>query len=156
MNISWIYNRIFPLGAGFGIGLAAVFICGSDDRINCEANVAPIMVESERGSGISSANPSQEFYKPSQRTSDAMRIVSKPRAQYTDEARQNNVQGKVVLRVVFLASGNIGSVEPISNLPDGLTEQAIEAAKRIQFEPKLENGRPVSSIKSVEYLFAIY
>ena len=34
----------------------------------------------------------------------AVKILAKPRANYTGLARQNAVQGKVVLKVTFLAS----------------------------------------------------
>jgi TonB family protein len=87
---------------------------------------------------------------------DSIKIISKPRPIYPDEARENNVQGTVVLSVVFLRSGNIGDVEPIMTLPDGLTEQAIVAAKRIRFEPQRRNGRPVTTRKKIKYTFTIY
>jgi TonB family C-terminal domain len=86
----------------------------------------------------------------------ALNILAKPRASYTDEARQNNVQGVVRLRVTFLASGQIGSISPVSTLPYGLTEQAIAAARNIRFEPKKVNGVAQSSVKQVEYSFSIY
>jgi TonB family protein len=86
----------------------------------------------------------------------AMKIVSKPRANYTDTARQNQVQGTVTLRVTFLASGQIGSISPVSGLPYGLTEQAIAAARSIRFEPQMVNGAPVSVTKQVQYSFTIY
>jgi len=85
-----------------------------------------------------------------------VKIISKPKPGYTNEARQNQVTGTVRLRVVFTASGQIGSVSPISGLPNGLTEQAIAAAKGIKFEPALKNGVPTSSQSVVEYTFSIY
>jgi TonB family protein len=83
-------------------------------------------------------------------------ILSKPRPGYTDAARTNNVQGTVRLRVTFNANGSIGSISPVSGLPNGLTEQAIAAARQIRFEPKKINGVPVSVTKVVEYSFSIY
>jgi TonB family protein len=85
-----------------------------------------------------------------------MKIVSKPRANYTDTARQNQVQGTVTLRVTFLANGQIGSISPVSGLPYGLTEQAIAAARSIRFEPQMVNGNPVAVTKQVQYSFTIY
>ena len=86
----------------------------------------------------------------------AMKIVAKPRANYTDTARQNQVQGTVTLRVTFLANGQIGSISPVSGLPYGLTEQAIAAARSIKFEPQMVNGEPKSVTKQVQYSFTIY
>lgn len=85
-----------------------------------------------------------------------IKIISKPRPGYTDAARQNNIQGTVVLRVTFLASGQIGSVSVVKGLPNGLSEQAIAAAKRIAFEPAKVNGAAVPVTKQIEYSFSIY
>jgi TonB family protein len=86
----------------------------------------------------------------------ALRIISKPRPGYTDAARQNNVQGTVILRVTFLASGGIGSISSVKGLPYGLTEQAIAAARRISFEPKKINGIGQPVTRQIEYTFSIY
>ncbi len=85
-----------------------------------------------------------------------LRIISKPKPGYTNEARQNNVTGTVRLRVVFTASGTIGSISPVSGLPNGLTEQAIAAAKGIKFEPAMVNGVPKTTQTTIEYSFSIY
>ncbi|HEX8736825.1 MAG TPA: energy transducer TonB, partial [Pyrinomonadaceae bacterium] len=69
-------------------------------------------------------------------------IISKPRANYTDAAKINEIEGVVRVRVTFLDSGEIGSVTPVSGLPYGLTEQAIAAARRIKFEPATRDGVP--------------
>lgn len=85
-----------------------------------------------------------------------VQVLSKPRPGYTDAARQNQVTGVVRLKVTFLASGQIGSVSPISGLPYGLTEQAIAAAKQIRFEPAKVNGEPKTVSMTIEYTFTIY
>lgn len=84
------------------------------------------------------------------------KILSKPRPGYTDAARQNNIQGTVILRVTFMANGSIGSISAIKGLPNGLTEQAIAAARRINFEPQKSNGIGQTVTKQVEYTFSIY
>ncbi len=94
--------------------------------------------------------------KNSEATTEDLKVVIKPRASYTDAARQANIQGTVRLRVTFLANGGIGSIEPISNLPYGLTEQSVVAAAKIFFIPMKKNGVPFSVSKIVEYNFVIY
>lgn len=84
------------------------------------------------------------------------RIISRPKATYTDEARQKNVQGAVRLKITLLASGQVGPITPVTRLPYGLTEQAIAAARRIQFEPKKVNGVPQSIVITYDYTFTIY
>ena len=83
-------------------------------------------------------------------------LVARPKAQYTDAARQNNVQGTVVLRVILSADGSVGSVTPVRGLSHGLTEKAIAAAKQIRFSPAIKDGRPVSVAVTVEYNFSVY
>ncbi len=86
----------------------------------------------------------------------AWRLISKPRPGYTDAARQANVQGTVILRVTFLASGQVGSISTVKGLSSGLTEQAIAAARSIRFEPAKVNGVAQTTVKQIEYSFSIY
>jgi TonB family protein len=87
---------------------------------------------------------------------DALQILSKPKAVYTDAARENDIQGSVRLKITLLASGEVGSITPVTTLPYGLTEQAIEAARKIKFKPKTVNGQPVSVVVTFDYGFNIY
>jgi len=85
-----------------------------------------------------------------------IRTVVIPKPGYTDAARNAQIQGMITLRVVFLASGGIGSITPVNSLPDGLTEQAIAAAKKIVFIPARKNDTNVTILKTVQYNFSIY
>lgn len=85
-----------------------------------------------------------------------VKILSKPSVKYTDEARKNGTQGTVVLRVTFLANGSIGPISTVRGLPNGLTEQAIAAARSIRFEPARQNGIPRQSVIPIEFSFRIY
>ncbi|HZH89791.1 MAG TPA: energy transducer TonB [Pyrinomonadaceae bacterium] len=83
-------------------------------------------------------------------------ITSKPEPLYTEEARKNQVTGTVRLRLILGASGAVSGITPVSRLPDGLTEKAIEAARRISFTPAEKDGRKVSQYVTIEYNFNIY
>ena len=85
-----------------------------------------------------------------------LKIISKPRASYTDKARQNNTQGKIKLAVLFGASGRIEYVMFLSRLGSGLDENVMRAARSIKFEPKTKDGKPVSVVRVIEYGFSIY
>ncbi len=87
---------------------------------------------------------------------EKIKFISKPKASYTDQARTNQIQGTVRLRVTFSASGQVGSISPVSGLPYGLTEQAIAAARQIRFEPAKRNGVAIPTTAVVEYNFNIY
>ena len=113
------------------------------------------------GSGIGSGTQTVPPEKSSttatpDKPTAGVKILSKPRANYTNFARFYEMSGKVTLRVVFSANGTIGTITPILKLPFGLTEQAILAARGLRFEPAMKAGVPYSVIKPVEYTFTIY
>lgn len=85
-----------------------------------------------------------------------VKILSKPRAAYTDAARTYNISGSVMLRLVFQADGKMGTISPLTRLPFGLTNTAIAAAKAIRFEPALRNGVPYAKSMRIQYNFTIY
>lgn len=85
-----------------------------------------------------------------------IKILTKPRPGYTDAARIHGVQGEVILRLTFMSNGKVGNISVVRGLPDGLTEQAMQAARRITFEPAMVNGRPQTVTKQVDYSFYIY
>jgi TonB family protein len=82
-------------------------------------------------------------------------ILYKEKAQYTQEAKDNKVEGTVALSVVFGADGQIGEIKVIKGLPHGLTQKAIEAASKIRFEPAMKDGQPVSERGNLEYSFKL-
>jgi TonB family protein len=80
-------------------------------------------------------------------------ILYREKAKYTEEARRTGVHGTVVLSVVFRTDGAITNIRVIRGLPDGLTEKAIEAARKIRFQPAVRNGAPVSVRGTLEFSF---
>jgi len=94
-------------------------------------------------------------YKSSE-VSQRLQVKKKPEPKYTKEARKHEVEGTVVLRCVFRANGEVTNISVIRGLPDGLTERAIEAAKKIKFKPAMKDGLPVSMWMQLEYNFHLY
>ena len=84
------------------------------------------------------------------------RILWKERAAYTEEARQKGVRGMVILSLVFGTDGQIHNIQVMRGLPQGLTETAIEAAKKIRFRPAIKNGTPVNVRMQVVYEFNLF
>jgi TonB family protein len=84
-------------------------------------------------------------------------IRSKPDPAYPREARRYRVQGEVKLRIVLGADGKVRDrVDVLESLPHGVTEEAIKAARRIEFEPARKDGRPVSQYITVIYHFRLH
>jgi TonB family protein len=81
------------------------------------------------------------------------RLIETPVAVCTDEARARKIRGEVRLRVVLAADGTVKNVFPIKSLRYGLTDSAIEAARRIKFDPAIRKGQPVSQFATFVYEF---
>jgi TonB family protein len=82
-------------------------------------------------------------------------IVSKPRPAYTEQARRLRVEGEVVLEVVFFADGRVTVVRVVEGLGHGLDEAAIEAAKKIEFQPARREGRAVDHEATLRIVFKL-
>lgn len=85
-----------------------------------------------------------------------LKILTKPTSSYTEPARFYRIEGNVLLKVTFLANGEIGAITPTARLPFGLTEKTIETARRITFSPMVKDGKTVTITKTVQYTYTIY
>jgi TonB family protein len=81
-----------------------------------------------------------------------LKILKTVKPERTKEAVEKKIYGKVILSVEFCANGTIGDVRILRGV-DGLDEQAIEAARKIQFVPARKNGVPVTVVSRVEFSF---
>jgi TonB family protein len=85
-----------------------------------------------------------------------LKIISKPRAEYTDKARGLQVTGGIRLLVGFSADGTVKHILVIKSLDYGLDKNAVGAARAIKFEPATKDGKPISVVREIEYHFSIY
>jgi TonB family protein len=81
------------------------------------------------------------------------RVFNTPQPGYNAKAKKDQIAGTVVLRCVFASDGKVTNIEVIQGLPAGLTEAAIEAARKIKFIPATKDGRNVSMWMQLEYNF---
>jgi tetratricopeptide (TPR) repeat protein len=84
------------------------------------------------------------------------RILFKPEPGYTEEARQYQTTGTVVLKAIFAGDGKVRGIVAVSRLPHGLTAMAIRSASQIKFIPATKDGHPVSMWMQLEYNFNLY
>jgi TonB family protein len=84
------------------------------------------------------------------------RIVSKPEPAYTEEARQHDEVGTVILRAVFAFDGTVRNIVVFRGLKYGLNERAVQAARKIKFIPATKDGHPVSMYMQLEYNFILF
>ena len=80
-----------------------------------------------------------------------LRIIQQPKPDLPKDYGQLDPQGSIVLKVEFLAIGKIGKIALISSFYRGVDNLALEAAKKIKFEPKTVDGKPIDSYKTIWY-----
>ncbi len=82
-------------------------------------------------------------------------ILYKPKPAYTDEARKLNLEGEVLLEVLFGANGELHINRVVRGLGHGLDEAAVSAANKIKFKPAQRNGSAVDSTAVVHVMFQL-
>ena len=80
----------------------------------------------------------------------------KPEPRYNELARQKQTVGRVSVKAVFSCNGSITDIRVLEELPNGLTDQAIAALKKLKFVPAVKNGKYVSMWMQLEYNFNLY
>ena len=106
--------------------------------------------------GIPAVQQAQVAHQMVQQPSmTSIEILSKPAVQYTSEARQMKVQGDVVLRVTFRASGHVSVEGVVRGLGHGLDEEARRVAQQIHFRPATRNGQPVDTTTNITITFQL-
>ncbi|MCA1817880.1 MAG: energy transducer TonB, partial [Acidobacteria bacterium] len=107
------------------------------------------------GPGGGGGGDYDRVFQPREVTRKAQ-VIDKPEPLYTEEARKNQITGTVTISMVLNANGTVTNISALSRLPDGLTEKAIEAARRIKFVPAEKDGHKVSQYAKIMYNFNIY
>lgn len=107
--------------------------------------------DSDRAFAIAEKLPLVKLGNPKETT--ALQIIYLPQPDYTERVRREFVSGTVRLAVEFGADGTIALAVPITKFDPRLTFKAIEAALKIKFKPAEANGKPIATVKALEYQF---
>jgi TonB family protein len=63
---------------------------------------------------------------------------------YSEEAKQQHIEGDAVVRVVFRANGTMDVIGLVRGLGHNLDQPALDAARGVRFQPALDaGGRPI-------------
>jgi TonB family protein len=84
------------------------------------------------------------------------KLISQPESNYTELAKQDKVEGVVLINMVVDEQGLPQHLHVSRGLGDGLNEKAVEAVKQYRFKPAMENGKPVAVWLNVEVEFKIF
>ena len=81
-------------------------------------------------------------------------VLTKVNPQYPQDARDQRIQGVVLLRAIIDQDGNVSSVDLISGHPL-LAPAAIEAVKQWKYKPYLLNNEPIAVEAQVQVNFTL-
>lgn len=164
-NVGQFGNPALPPGPGYGNGSG-----GANGQRGIIASTGfgngiatPPTGGAKRGGSVQTAGfantNDQVAQTPKKKVDDApavepVVILAKPRPVYSAEALKLNLEGEVLLEVVFPASGGEVQVNRVvKGLGHGLDEAAMKAAQQIKFKPALSNGHPVDFPAVVHIVF---
>jgi TonB family protein len=82
-------------------------------------------------------------------------ILSVPKPVYTQEGIAKKIEGDVLVKVLFTASGEVRVERVVRGLGYGLDESAETAARQIRFKPAEQDGRPVDYAAIAHITFAL-
>lgn len=75
--------------------------------------------------------------------------------EYTDKARQERIEGELIVRALFQRDGKIKNIKLEKKLGQGLDERAIDAVRRIGFLPARLDGRAMDARVAVVFDFKL-
>lgn len=81
------------------------------------------------------------------------RAISAPDPSYSEVAREERIQGTMVLQLVVDASGQPTDIVIVSPIGYGLDELAVGAVRTWRFTPAQKDGQPVRVVIAVEVAF---
>jgi len=143
-------GRVAPRGVVASAGLDATPVAPP-------AKHGPAQAVHAGGFDLAAAAP--EPRRPTARSTaaveTAVEILTKPKPEYTEEARRLRIEGDVVLRVTFQASGTLVVHGVVEGLGHGLDDAAVAAAKKITFKPARRNGQPVDYTATLRVVFRL-
>ena len=83
-------------------------------------------------------------------------VVYQPEAEFSDQARRNKYQGRVLIALIVDVKGMPQNVHVVRHLGYGLDEKAVEAVHKYRFKPAMKNGVPVPVMLAVEINFQLF
>jgi TonB family protein len=113
-------------------------------------------IDIKEGEGQPFGNPTCDATVTGRDVDTKVKLVMKPEPRYTEAARQHQVVGTVILKVVFACNGSVEKITAVKELPQGLTEQAMAASRKIKYIPAIKDGKFASVWMQLEYNFNLY
>jgi TonB family protein len=124
---------------------AGVSACRSDERPGM-AQAIPVQALPPDGD--------QEVHRPGGSVSTP-RLLKEVKPVYSERAKQDKVQGEVLLECVVKADGTVGDRKVVRSLDPDLDQAAMDAAAQWRFEPGKRDGKPVDVLVTIAMAFTL-
>ncbi len=165
-NVASLGSAVLPVGDGYGNGTGgANGVRGTVASTGFGNGTANPPAVKARGGSIQTAGFSNQndlvIDAPKKKLDGAAAvepvvILAKPNPVYSAEAIKLNLEGEVLLDVIFSASGNEVQVNRVvKGLGHGLDEAATRAAQQIKYKPAVSNGHAVDFPAVIHIVFQI-
>lgn len=102
------------------------------------------------GPDVSSVGTGVETVFTAREVDVKARLLTKPLPSFPESAREKRISGTIILKVVLTSRGIVDNIQIVQAVR-GLTEHAIEAARKIKFMPAMKDGKYVSTTLQLEY-----
>lgn len=146
-----------PTGDRIVSALATPSAGGFGETARSPSPPAPKAIHNGAFATVAAAAPETAAAKPAAdlEPTSAVEVLYKPRPEYTQEGRKRQIEGEVLLEVLFSAKGELQVLRVLQGLGHGLDENAIKAARAIRFRPALHRGLPIDSDAIVRITFQL-
>jgi TonB family protein len=84
-----------------------------------------------------------------------VKIHRKPQPKFTKRDAEAHGPERIILSAVFCGSGTVTDIRVIKGLNAAMDEEAIKAARLIQFTPAEKDGQKVSQLLTVVYFIRL-
>ena len=81
-------------------------------------------------------------------------LLNVPRPDLPSDYGQLDAEGSVILTIAFQSNGDIGDVSLVKGFIPSLDKLALSAARKIKFEPQIQDGKPADVSGIVSYYYS--
>jgi len=104
---------------------------------------------------IATAQTDEKIYRIGEEGVTPPTVLFKTEPVYTEEARNANIEGTVVLSLEIDTDGLAQNIEVTRSLDGGLDQSAVAAVQQWRFKPGEKNGTPVRVAAKIEINFRL-
>jgi len=147
------YRLLLSLALGLLISGMLISVGFEADSLVVDSAVAGVLIENDQLYLSNDEAESNEAEDSEDMTNPKVTFWAKP--DYPDVCRKEGITGKVFIKVLVDAEGNVKKTEVMKG-PECLQEAALEAAKKCRFDPAVKSGKKVEAWMAIPYVFKLH